>query len=69
MDAREIKGLEIAAKSKLTRKGAMWLVPSQSGIQEKYAVAMNEEKPPNALAGTMSFVMRTASISLLFSTP
>ena len=45
MEAREIKGLEIAAKSKLTRKGAMWLVPSQSGIQEKYSVAMHEEKP------------------------
>jgi transposase len=45
MDAREIKGLEIAAKSKLTRKGNMWLVPSQSGIQEKYSVAMNEEQP------------------------
>ena len=45
MDAREIKGLEIAAKSKLTRRGGMWLVPSQSGIQEKYSVAMSEEKP------------------------
>jgi hypothetical protein len=42
MEPREIKGLEIAAKSKLTRKGAMWLVPSQSGIQEKYSVTMNE---------------------------
>jgi transposase len=44
MEDREIKGLEIAAKTKLTRKGNMWLVPSQSGIQEKYSVAMNEEK-------------------------
>jgi transposase len=45
MEAREIKGLEIAAKTKLTRKGNMWLVPSQSGIQEKYSVNLNEEKP------------------------
>lgn len=45
MEDREIKGLEIAAKTKLTRKGNMWLVPSQSGIQEKYSVALNEEKP------------------------
>jgi len=45
MEERELKGLEIAAKSKLTRKGNMWLVPSQSGIQEKYSVALNEEKP------------------------
>lgn len=45
MEARELKGLEIAAKSKLTHKGKMWLVPSQSGIQEKYSVALNEEKP------------------------
>jgi transposase len=44
MEDREIKGLEIAAKSKLTRKGKMWLVPSQSGIQEKYSVDVNEAK-------------------------
>jgi hypothetical protein len=45
MEERELKGLEIAAKSKLTHKGDMWLVPSQSGIPEKYSVALNEEKP------------------------
>jgi hypothetical protein len=47
MEPREIKGLEIAAKTKLTRKGKsnIWLVPSQSGVQEKYAVALHEEKP------------------------
>jgi transposase len=43
MEAREIKGLEIAAKSKLTHKGNMWLVPSQSN-KEKYSVALGEEK-------------------------
>src|ERR1700720_3375498 len=47
MEAREIKGLEIAAKTKPTRKGKsnIWLVPSQSGKQEKYSVALNDEKP------------------------
>ena len=47
MEAREIKGLEIAAKSKVVRKGKsnLWLVPSQAGREEKYTVAMNDEKP------------------------
>jgi transposase len=47
MEPREIKGLEIAAKTKLTRKGKsnIWLVPSQSGLQEKYSVALDSEKP------------------------
>src|SRR6266446_7788080 len=39
MEEREIKGLQIAAKSKLTRKGRLWLVPSQSST-ERYKVAM-----------------------------
>lgn len=34
MTDREIKALQIAAKSKLTRKGNMWLVPSQAGHGE-----------------------------------
>jgi Transposase DDE domain/SWIM zinc finger len=47
MEPREIKGLEIAAKTNLTPKGKsnLWLVPSQSGRQEKYTVALNAEKP------------------------
>lgn len=47
MEPREIKGLEIAAKTKLTRKGKsnIWLVPSQSGLQEKYSVALDSDKP------------------------
>jgi transposase len=47
MQPREIKGLEIAAKNKLTRKGKsnLWLVPSQSNKQEKYTVALDTEKP------------------------
>lgn len=38
MDAREQRGLEIAAKSKIQRKGDVWLVPSQSQDGEKYTV-------------------------------
>src|SRR5215203_3523775 len=47
MEPREIKGLEIAAKSKVIRKGKsnLWLVPSQAGREEKYTVAMRDEKP------------------------
>src|SRR5882672_3386929 len=45
MEEREIKGLQIAAKSKLTRKGGMWLVPSQTTKQQRYTVALNGEKP------------------------
>ena len=30
MDMRELKGLEIAARSKVTFDGEAWLVPSQS---------------------------------------
>src|SRR5882762_8853555 len=45
MEPREIKGLEIAAKSKLVRKGNTWYVPSQSNKQEKYTVALTDEEP------------------------
>ena len=37
MEAREIKGLEIAAKARLVREGELWLVPSQAG-KGKYVV-------------------------------
>lgn len=45
MEPREIKGLEIAAKLKLVRKGNTWYVPSQSNKPEKYTVALTDEKP------------------------
>lgn len=45
MEPREIKGLEIAAKLKLVRRGNTWYVPSQSNKQEKYTVALTDEKP------------------------
>jgi len=47
IEAREIKGLQIAAKTKLTRKGKsnLWLVPSQTTKEQKYTVAVNGDKP------------------------
>src|SRR5215203_448983 len=44
MTDRQIKALQIAAKSKLTRKGNVWTVPSQAGHGE-YTVALDNEKP------------------------
>jgi hypothetical protein len=44
MELREQKALEIAAKSKLTRKGDTWLVPSQAG-PKKYTVDPNPQDP------------------------
>lgn len=44
MDAREQRGLVIAATQKLTQKGKVWLVPSQSG-KGKYTVCADTETP------------------------
>ena len=55
MEERELKGLEIAAKSRLTRKGDMWLVPSQSGIPEKYSVTLNGEEKPQCTCRDYEF--------------
>jgi hypothetical protein len=44
MSEREQKALQIAAKSKLTRKGDTWLVPSQAG-PKKYTVDPNPQCP------------------------
>lgn len=41
MDGREQRGLEIAARAKMVRRGAEWLVPSQSG-GSKYTVTAGE---------------------------
>src|SRR5438105_6002512 len=41
---REQRGLVIAATSKLTQKGGVWLVPSQSG-KCKYTVCPDKEHP------------------------
>jgi transposase len=44
MDAREQRGLDIANKTQLTRKGDLWLVPSENSNQQ-YTVDPNPEKP------------------------
>jgi transposase/predicted nucleic acid-binding Zn finger protein len=44
MDAREQRGLVIAATAKLVQKGKVWLVPSQSG-KGKYTVCPDDEQP------------------------
>lgn len=44
LSTREIKGLQIAATSKLTRKGDVWIVPSQVGHGE-YKVNPDPETP------------------------
>ena len=41
---REIKALQIAAKSKIVRKGNAWLVPSQAG-QGEYEVTHDLFEP------------------------
>ena len=45
MDAREERGLVIAAKCKLVRKGDVWIVPSQSDSNDKYTVRPDGETP------------------------
>ena len=45
MEERELKALEIAAKSKLTRKGKSWLVPSQSLRGTQYTVKPDPIEP------------------------
>src|SRR5438067_12809973 len=44
MNAREERGLVIAATQKLTQKGKVWLVPSQSG-RGKYTVCPDPDSP------------------------
>ncbi len=44
MDARQQRGLEIAAIFKITQKGKVWICPSQSG-KRKYTVCPDKENP------------------------
>src|SRR5690349_21767650 len=45
MDARKQKAVEIAAKSRLTCQGGLWLVPSQSGGPTEYTVDPDPQAP------------------------
>ena len=42
MDLRELKALEIAARSKIVFDGKAWIVPSQSGTGKKYRVSIGD---------------------------
>jgi transposase len=44
LDARQQRGLEIAAVFKIVQKGKVWIVPSQSG-KGKYTVCPDKEQP------------------------
>jgi transposase/predicted nucleic acid-binding Zn finger protein len=45
MNERQQRGLVIAATQKLTQKGKVWLVPSQTGNGKKYTVCPDPETP------------------------
>lgn len=45
MDPRQQRGLVIAATQKLTQKGKVWLVPSQTGNGKKYTVCPDADTP------------------------
>jgi len=43
MDAREQRGLIIAAVCRLDRKDGVWLVPSQSAPDKRYTVNLDQQ--------------------------
>src|SRR5438105_1053086 len=45
MTPHEERGLVIAATQKLTQKGKVWLVPSQTGNGRKYTVCADQDTP------------------------
>ncbi len=45
MTPRQERGLVIAATQKLTQKGKVWLVPSQTGNGKKYTVCADHDTP------------------------
>ena len=45
MDAREQRGLMIAAKNRIKQKGQNWMVPSQTNTGVKYSVCLDPEQP------------------------
>src|SRR5262245_21263451 len=42
MDLRDLRGLEIAARSRVTFEGGAWLVPSQSSPGKAYRVTLGD---------------------------
>ncbi|HTQ14669.1 MAG TPA: transposase [Rhizomicrobium sp.] len=45
MDARREQGAEIASIARLTKKGGIWLVPSQTRAGRKYTVCPDKDEP------------------------
>ncbi|RXH55270.1 transposase [Granulicella sibirica] len=43
MDPRRQRGLELAATTKIRRKGKVWIIPSQSGKGHSYNVELNKD--------------------------
>jgi transposase len=64
MSEREQKALVIAAKSKLTKKGDVWLVPSQSG-DDRYKV--NNADPDWPTCTCMDFELRRARCKHIYA--
>jgi transposase len=64
MSERQQKALLIAAKNKLTQKGNMWLVPSQSG-DDKYKV--NNTDPDWPTCTCMDFELRRARCKHIYA--
>ena len=61
LSEREIKALQIAAKSRLTRKGNVWTVPSQAGHGE-YEVNPDPETPRCTPAALFTLHVATSCI-------
>src|SRR5215216_3685085 len=64
MSEREQKALAIAAKSKLVKKGDVWIVPSQSG-DDKYKV--NNTNPDWPTCTCMDFELRRARCKHIYA--
>ena len=70
MEPREIKGLEIAAKTKVIRKGKsnLWLVPSQSRTRRKVHRHHGRGKAGMHLSRLRVSLTRNANTSLQLNT-
>ncbi len=57
MDAREQRGLVIAAKCKIKQQDGKWIVPSQSNLHKKYSVCVQDKRhctcPDHELTGAV----------------
>src|SRR6185369_3917558 len=65
MSERQQKALVIAAKSKLTKKGSTWLVPSQSDDRDSYKV--NVTNPDWPTCTCIDFELRQARCKHIYA--